>query len=60
MQEICNQLYATNLHSCSDKKTKNKAKKTRVIYNSLLNHFQSNTLSTFSQSGFLPGDSCIA
>ena len=32
----------------------------RVIYNSLLNYFQSNRLFTPSQSGFLPGDSCIA
>ena len=32
----------------------------RVIYNSLFNYFQSNRLSTPSQSGFLPGDSCIA
>ena len=32
----------------------------RVIYNSLFNHFQSNKLFTSSQSGFLPGDSCIA
>ena len=32
----------------------------RVIYNSLFNYFISNTLFTPSQSGFLPGDSCIA
>ena len=32
----------------------------RVIYNSLFNYFQSNRLFTPSQSGFLPGDSCIA
>ena len=32
----------------------------RVIYNSLFNHFQSNKVFTSSQSGFLPGDSCIA
>ena len=32
----------------------------RVIYNSLFNHFQSNKLFTFLQSGFLTGDSCIA
>ena len=32
----------------------------RVIYNSLFNYFQSNRLFTSSQSGFLPGDSCIA
>ena len=32
----------------------------RVIYNSLFNNFQSNRLFTPSQSGFLPGDSCIA
>ena len=32
----------------------------RVIYNSLFNHFQKNKLFTFSQLGFLPGDSCIA
>ena len=32
----------------------------RVIYNSLFNHFVCNKLSTPSQSGFLPGDSCIA
>ena len=32
----------------------------RMIYNSLLNYFLSNKLSTPSQSGFLPGDSCIA
>ena len=31
----------------------------RVIYNSLLNHFQSNELFTSPQSGFPPGDSCI-
>ena len=32
----------------------------RVIYNSLFNHFVSNKLFSPSQSGFLPGDSCIA
>ena len=32
----------------------------RVIYNSLFNYFQSSRLFTPSQSGFLPGDSCIA
>ena len=32
----------------------------RVIYNSLFNYFQNNRLFTPSQSGFLPGDSCIA
>ena len=32
----------------------------RVIYNFLFNHFVSNKLLTPSQSGFLPGDSCIA
>ena len=32
----------------------------RVIYNSLFNYLQSNRLFTSSQSGFLPGDSCIA
>ena len=32
----------------------------RVIYNSLFNYPQSNRLFTSSQSGFLPGDSCIA
>ena len=32
----------------------------RVIYNSLFNYFLSNKLFTSSQSGFLPGDSCIA
>ena len=32
----------------------------RVIYNSLFNQFVSNKLFTPSQSGFLPGDSCIA
>ena len=32
----------------------------RGIYNSLYNYFQSNRLFTPSQSGFLPGDSCIA
>ena len=32
----------------------------RVIYNSLFNHFQSNKFFTSPQSGFLPGDSCIA
>ena len=32
----------------------------RVIYNSLFNYFQSDRLFTLSQSGFLPGDSCIA
>ena len=31
----------------------------RVIYNSLFNYFLSNKLFTPSQSGFLPGDSCI-
>ena len=32
----------------------------RVTYNSLFYYFQSNRLFTPSQSGFLPGDSCIA
>ena len=32
----------------------------RVIDNSLFNHFVSNKLFTPLQSGFLPGDSCIA
>ena len=32
----------------------------RVIYNSLFNYFISNKLFPPSQSGFLPGDSCIA
>ena len=32
----------------------------RVIYNFLFNYFQSNRLFTPSQSGFLPGGSCIA
>ena len=32
----------------------------RVIYNSLFNYCLSNKLFTPSQSGFLPGDSCIA
>ena len=32
----------------------------RIIYNFLLNHFIGNKLFTPSQSGFLPGDSCIA
>ena len=32
----------------------------KVIYNSLFNNFQSNRLLLPSQSGFLPGDSCIA
>ena len=32
----------------------------RVIYISLFNYFQSNRLFTPFQSGFLPGDSCIA
>ena len=32
----------------------------RVIYNSLFNHFVSKKLFTSSQSGFLPGGSCIA
>ena len=32
----------------------------RVIYNSLFNYFQSSRRFTPSQSGFLPGDSCIA
>ena len=32
----------------------------RVFYSSLFNYFQSNKLFTPSQSGFLPGDSCIA
>ena len=31
----------------------------RAIYNFLFNYFQSNRLSTPSQSGFIPGDSCI-
>ena len=31
-----------------------------MIYNSLFNYFLSNKLFTPSQSGFLPGDSCIA
>ena len=32
----------------------------RVIYSSIFNYFISNKLFTPSQSGFLPGDSCIA
>ena len=32
----------------------------KVIYDSLFNYFQSNRLFTPSQSGFLPGNSCIA
>ena len=32
----------------------------RIIYNSIFNYFHSNKLFTPSQSGFLPGDSCIA
>ena len=32
----------------------------RVIFNSLFNHFISNKLSTPSESGFLPRDSCLA
>ena len=32
----------------------------RVIYNSLFNSFLNNKLFTPSQSGFLPGDLCIA
>ena len=32
----------------------------RVIHNPLFNHFVSNKLFTPAQSGFLPGDSCIA
>ena len=32
----------------------------RVIYNSLFNYFLHNKLFTAPQSGFLPGDSCIA
>ena len=32
----------------------------RVICNALFKHFLSNKLFTLSQSGFLPGDSCIA
>ena len=32
----------------------------RVTYNSLFNYFQGNGLFTPSQSGFLPGNSCIA
>ena len=32
----------------------------RVIYNSIFNYFNGNKLFTPSQSGFLPGDSCIA
>ena len=31
----------------------------RVIHNSLFNYFQCSRLFTPSQSGFLPGDSCI-
>ena len=31
----------------------------RVIYNALFNYFKDNKLFTPSQSGFLPGDSCI-
>ena len=31
----------------------------RIIYNSLFNHFLSNKLFMPSQSGFIPGDSCI-
>ena len=32
----------------------------RVIYNAHFNYFKDNKLFTPSQSGFLPGDSCIA
>ena len=32
----------------------------RVIYNALFNYFKDKGLFTLSQSGFLPGDSCIA
>ena len=32
----------------------------KVIYDSLFNYFQSNRFFTPSQSGFLPGNSCIA
>ena len=32
----------------------------RVIYNSIFKYFNGNKLFTPSQSGFLPGDSCIA
>ena len=32
----------------------------RVIYDDLFNYFKNNKLFTPSQSGFLPGDSCIA
>ena len=32
----------------------------RVIYNSLLNYFQSSRLFTSSQFGFIRGDLCIA
>ena len=32
----------------------------RVIYNSLFSYILHNKLFTLSQSGFLPGDSCIA
>ena len=32
----------------------------KVIYNSFFNYFKSNRLFTPSQSGFLPGDYCIA
>ena len=32
----------------------------RVVRGFLFNHLQSNKLFTSSQSGFLPGDSCIA
>ena len=31
-----------------------------IIYNSLFNHFLSNKLFMPSESGFIPGDSCIA
>ena len=32
----------------------------RLIYNSLYNYFVQNKLSTECQSGFMPGDSCVA
>ena len=34
--------------------------KVKVIYNSLFNYFLHNKLFTYSESGFLPEDSCVA
>ena len=32
----------------------------RLIFNSMLNYFRQNNLFTECQSGFIPGDSCVA